>query len=271
MKKRLIAMLLAISAILSLIPGTVIAAGEDNVTITVVDQNGSNITDSGLSVKVTHVYGTYFTRTQNVTVNKSGNGVYVFNGADYDQSSTKYYTVTASLTVDGRTYTATQQISKNTNSVVLTLEDFVQGDKWVSFDVYYIADGHFPNSFYGAADAKYYGPAGDNTPLLSINVNVTELQKRDGVLYQENVGNAYHFVPETRSDSDDPEIAHKENLAYVAKFWEQVKLCMDDASREAFEATGLYDTYMAYCLKNQGSASRPDNHSDGILSVEPPV
>ena len=271
MKKRLIATLLAISTILSLIPGTVLAAGKDDVTITVVDDEGAAITDSALSVKVTHVYGTTFTRTQNVTVTNSGGGVFVFDGSKYDRSNTKYYTVTASLNVDGRTYTATQQISKNTTSVVLTLEDFVQGEKWVSFDVYYIADGHFPDSFYGAADAKYYGPAGDNTPLLSINVNVTELQKRDGVLYQENVGNAYHFVPEEQSDSDDPEIAHQENLAYVAKFWEQVKLCMDEASREAFEATGLYDTYMAYCLKNQGSASRPDNHCDGILSVEPPV
>ena len=271
MKKRLIATLLAISTILSLIPGTAIAAGKDDVTITVVDENGAAIADSALSVKVTHVYGSITNRTQNVTVTNSGGGVFVFDGSKYDRNNTKYYTVTASLKVDGRTYTATQQISKDTNSVVLTLEDFVQGDKWVSFDVYYIADGHFPESFYGAADAKYYGPAGDNTPLLSINVNVTELQKRDGVLYQENVGNAYHFVPEAQSENEDPDIAHQENLAYVAKFWEQVKLCMDEASKEAFEATGLYDTYMAYCLKNQGSASRPDNHCDGILSVEPPV
>jgi hypothetical protein len=240
MKKRLIATLLAISTILSLIPGTVLAAGKDDVTITVVDENGAAITDSALSVKVTHLYGYPFNRTENVTVTKSSAGVYVFDGSKYDQSSTKYYTITATLVKDGRTYSATQQINKYANSVVLTLEDFVQGDKWVSFDVYYIADGHFPDSFHGAADAKYYGPAGDNTPLLSINVNVTELQKRPGVLYQENVGNAYHFVPEAQSESEDSDIAHQENLAYVAKFWEQVKLCMDDASREAFEATGLY-------------------------------
>lgn len=271
MKKRLIAMLLAISAILSLIPGTVIAAGEDNVTITVVDESGKNITDSGLTVRVTHVYGPFANRTQNVAVTNSGNGVFVFNGSKYDRMDTQYYTISVSLTLDGETYSATQQISKNVNSTVVTLEGLTPVDKWVAFDVYYIADGHFPDSFYGAADASDYGPAGDNTPLLSINVNITELKKCEGVLYQQNVENAYHFVPAQKSDSDDPEIAHQENLAYVAKFWEQVKLCMDDASKEAFKATGLYDTYMPYCLKNQGSASSPDNHCDGILSVEPPV
>lgn len=266
MKRKLIATLLAISFILAIFPaGTAVAAGKDDVTITVVDENGNNITDSALSVKVTHVYGPASNRTQNVTVTKSGNGVFVFDGQKYDRNDTKYYTITASLKVDGRTYTATQQINKNTNSVVLTLSDFVQGDKWASFDVYYIADGHFPDSFYGGSDAKYYGPAGDNTPLLSINVNITALQKCDGVLYQENVGNTYHFVPEGRSDNYD------ENLAYATAFWTQVKLCMDEASVEAFEATGLYDTFVAYCLKNQGSASNPDNHCDGILSVKPPV
>lgn len=267
MKLKLIATLLTLSMILSMFPAvTVVAApGKDTVTITVVDEDGNSIADSGLSVKVTHVYGAIFNRTQNVTVTNSGGGVFTFNGKTYDRNDTKYYTVTASLKVDGRTYTATQQISKNTNSVLLTLKDFVQADKWARFDIYYIADGHFPDSFYGSADAKYYGPAGDNTPLLSINVNITELKKRDGVLYQENVENAYHFIPEAQSDD------YEENLAYATAFWEQVKDCMDEESIEAFEATGLYDTFVGYCLKNQGSAAYPDNHGDGILSVKPPV
>lgn len=265
MRKRLIAMLLAISTILSVIPGTAIAAGKDDVTITVVDENGAAIVDSALSVKVTHVYGSVFNRTQNVTVTNSGGGVFVFDGSKYDKNNTKYYTVTATLTADGRTYTATQQINKNANSVILTLDNFVQGDKWVSFDVYYIADGHFPDSFYGAADAGDYGPAGDNTPLLTINVNVTELQKRNGVLYQQNVENAYHFIPEVQSDDYDT------NLAAASDFWAQVWDCMDEASQKAFEATGLAGVYVGYCLKNQGSASRPDNHCDGVLTVEPPI
>ena len=271
MKKRLLALLLAFCMILAMIPGTAIAAGENDVTITVVDENGANVADSGLTVKVTHVYGKNANRTQNVTVTNSGNGVFVFDGGRYDRNDTQYYTITASLKVDGRTYTATQQINKNANSAVLTLEDFTQGDKWAVFDVYYVADGHFPDSFYGAADAADYGPARDNTPLLSINVNITELQKRDGVLYQQNVENAYHFVPDRKSGSNDPKIEAAENLEYATEFWTQVKDCMDEASVEAFKATGLYDTFIGYCLKNQGSASNPDNHCDGVLSVKPPV
>lgn len=265
MKRRLIATLLAFSMILAIIPGTAIAAGKDDVTITVVDENGKNITESGLSVKVTHVYGSVLNRTQNVTVTNSGGGVFVFDGSKYDKNNTKYYTVTATLTADGRTYTATQQINKDANSVILTLEDFVQGEKWVEFDVYYVADGHFPESFYGAADSKDYGPAGDNTPLLTINVNVTELQQRDGVLYQQNVENAYHFIPEVQADD------YETNLIAVSAFWDQVWDCMDEESQEAFKATGLAGVYKGYCLKNQGTASRPDNHCDGVLTVEPPV
>lgn len=272
MKRRLIAVILTIAMLLAVIPmGTVVAAGKDDVTITVVDKDGSNITDSGLSVKVTHAYGSYFNRTENVTVTNNGGGVFVFDGSRYDRSDTKYYTVTATLTADGRTYTATQQISKNANSVLLTLEDFVQGDKWVEFGIYYIADGHFPDSFYYWGDAADYGPAGDDTPLLNINVNITKLKECEGVVYQENVTNAYHFIPDGQSESTNPEIEYQENLAYATKFWEQVKLCMDEESVEAFEATGLYDTFIGYCLKNQGSASKPDNHCDGILSVTPPV
>lgn len=64
MKKRLFAAILAITLLLSVFPmGTAVAAGVDDVTITVLDKNGNNITESGLSVKVTHVYGTFFNRT----------------------------------------------------------------------------------------------------------------------------------------------------------------------------------------------------------------
>ena len=266
MKKRLIAALLAFGMLLTwLPPSVVLAAGQDDVTITVVDKDGHNVTESGLSVQVTHVYGSYFTRTETVTVSKSGDGVFVFDGSQYDQSSTKYYTVTASLTVDGRTYSATQQISKSANSVVLMLSDFVMTEKWATFDIYYVADGHFPNSYYGAANPADYGPAGNDTPLLSINVNITKLKTCEGVIYQENNGNAYHFIPAVQTDDYDT------NLYHARVFWNQVVECMDEESKEAFEATGLFKTYVAYCLKNQGSSAKPDNHCDGILSVDPPV
>ena len=116
MQKRFIAMLLAISLFATFLPGSVFAADAGDVTITVVDENGTNITDSALSVKVTHVYGPFANRTQNVTVTNSGNGVFKFNSSTYNRLDTQYYTISVTLTKDGETYSATQQISKNVNS-----------------------------------------------------------------------------------------------------------------------------------------------------------
>ena len=278
MKKRFLAVVLVISMLLSAIPfGTVMTGAAEtpsDVTITVLDSQGKPITDSSLAVTVTHVYGSYFTRSQNVTVTNYSGGVFGYDSSDYNRTNTKYYQIKTTLTENGRTYSDTVQVAKNVTSVVVTLEDFIQEDEWATFDIYYIADGHFPNNFYGHGDAADYGPAGDNTPLLSIKVNLTKLQSdeySDCVLYQQNVSNAYHFIPAQQSESEDATEKYEENLKYATKFWNAVKACMDKESIDAFEATGLYDTFIGYCLKNQGSVSNPDNHCDGILSVKPPV
>ena len=297
MKKRFLAILLVICMMITTVPmGTVVSTAEgtqSDVTITVLDKEGKNITDSylnsanaNLTVSVTHFYGTYFNSSQAVTVTNYGDGVYGYNSSQYNKTNTKYYQIRASLTVDGKTYSATSQVAKNATSVVVTLKDFVQENKWARFDVYYIADGHFPENFYGYGEPEDYGPAGDDTPLLSINVDITKLQSdkyADRVLYQQNIknddpntydkniGNAYHFIPAKISQNENEEERYKENIGYATEFWNAVKECMDEESVKAFEATGLYDTYIVYCLKNQGSAANPDNHADGILSVKPPV
>ena len=94
MRNKLIAVILVISILLSIVPfGTVmIEAAEtpSDVTITVLDSEGKIITDSDLSVSVTHVYGTYFTRSQKVTVTNYGDGVFGYDSSKYNQSSTKY-------------------------------------------------------------------------------------------------------------------------------------------------------------------------------------
>ena len=275
MKRKILAVILVISILLSIVPfGTIMidaAETPSDVTITVLDSEGKIITDSDLSVSVTHVYGTYFTRSQKVTVTNYGDGVFGYDSSNYNQSSTKYYQINTTLTKNGRTYSDSVQVAKNVTSVVVTLDDFIQEDEWARFDIYYIADGHFPNSFYGYGAPEDYGPAGDDTPLLSINVNITQLKNEkysDVVLYQENVSNAYHFVPAKTSDKEDEEQAYIENVGYANEFWSAVKKCMDQESLDAFDATGLFDKYIVYCLKNQGSASRPDNHGDGILVAD---
>ena len=177
MKKRIIAFLLTITLLLSVFnTGIVVSSAEvdTDVVITVLDSNGNNIDNSALSVSVTctyrrGVFGT--TRTENRTVTNFGGGVF---GYDYSsQSNIQYYTINATLKDGSRTYTASEQVAKNADSVVITLSDYVQEDTWETFDVYYIADGHFPESFYGYGEQEDYGPAGDDTPLLRINVNIT--------------------------------------------------------------------------------------------------
>ena len=286
MKKRIIAFLLTITLLLSVFnTGIVVSSAEvdTDVVITVLDSNGNNIDNSALSVSVTCTYrrGVFGTRTENRTVTNFGGGVF---GYDYSkQSNIQYYTINATLKDGSRTYTASEQVAKNADSVVITLSDYVQEDTWETFDVYYIADGHFPESFYGYGEQEDYGPSGDDKPLLRINVNITQLRSEkyaDAVLYQQNfintdpdtydknIGNAYHFIPAKTSDNNDPDEAYKENVLYANKFWKAVKDCMDGESIKAFEATGLFDHYVIYCLKNQGTASSPDNHADGILVSE---
>ena len=67
MKRKILAVILVISILLSIVPfGTIMidaAETPSDVTITVLDSEGKIITDSNLSVSVTHVYGTYFTRS----------------------------------------------------------------------------------------------------------------------------------------------------------------------------------------------------------------
>lgn len=286
MKKRIIAFLLTITLLLSVFnTGMVVFSADDtDVKITVLDANGNNIDNSALSVSVSCAYRRYSfgtIRTENRPVTNFGGGVF---GYDYSsQSNIQYYTVNVTLTDEGRTYTASEQVAKNADSVVITLSDYVKSDKWETFDIYYIADGRFPKSFYGHGAPEDYGPAGDDTPLLRINVNTTQLRSAeysDVVLYQQNfintdpdtydknIGNAYHFIPAKISDNADPDEAYKENVLYAKAFWDAVIECMDSESLEAFEATGLFDHYIVYCLKNQGTASRPDNHGDGILVSE---
>lgn len=274
MKKRWIAGLLALVMILTAIPLNIFAAPKDIVTITVLDDNGDPVEDATVTVIRTYRQGAGFTRRENVTVTNAGNGTYTYDTSKYTKGTTQIFSVTVEKKSGTNTYTESVQLAASARAAVVTLDGFIPPQQWETFDVYYIADGHFPNSFYGYGDAAHYGPAGNDTPLLTINVNTTELRSSkyaNVVLYQENVENAYHFIPAIKSDNADPVKEYEENLAYAKAFWAAVVECMDEQSIAAFEATGLFDTFAAYCLKNQGSAGNPDRHCDGILTVEPPV
>ncbi len=274
MMKKCMAILMTIVMVLTMIPSVpVLAAEKDIVTITVVDQNGNLLPNATVSVSRVYLTVAGFRRTQTVTVTTNGDGTFTYDTSKYYSGTTQYYTATASCE---NCPTVSQQIDPYTRAVLITLTSTAvpQPDEWVEFDVYYIATGITPASFTGAGEPANYGPSGNDVPLVTINVNITQLKSKeyaDCVTYEENHnGNSYHFIPAGDVD-DDQTLTEEQKREYIKPFWAAVLECMDEESKEAFEATGLMDSYMGYVLKNQGSIQNPDNHCDGILTVEPPV
>ncbi len=261
MKKRILSALLVLAMVFSMLPTTSFAAevsynpnSRYNTTITVTDQSGDRIPDA--TITVTRSNNTY-------TVYNAGNGQYKFTRPSNNQSHRYTVTVTAP---NHSTETLTVRGNANAASVSLTYE----GPEIVTVNIFYIADGSVPSSYAGAGDAADYGPSANNTPLVQINVNITMLreiaaQANSPVLYREGNAttgnNAWEFVP-PGSPNDANYMEH------IRAFWDAVISCTEDTSIEAFEATGLYDTFECYCLKKQNDGSI---HGDGVLSVKPPV
>jgi len=270
MFRKWIAALMTLVLMVSMIPtAAVSAAAADIVTITVVDESGNPI--EGATVTATRNYTrSNRVRNQTVSVSVAGNGIYTYDTSRYTTGTTNYYTVS----VEKSGYTAvTQQVDPATRAVLITLAEYVEPDNWVPFDIYYIATGITPDSFTGAGDPADYGPSGNDVPLVTVNVNISELKRAkyaDRVVYEENQnGNSYHFIPAGDVESDN--VTEEQKRELIKPFWEAVVECMDEESKEAFEATGLDGSFIGYVLKNQGSIQNPDNHCDGILTVEPPV
>ena len=261
--KRIVSMILVAVMVLSLMPIQAFAAtyqyvsgSSSNATITVQNEQGTRISDA--TVTVTRSGNTYM-------VGNIGNGQYQFTRNSFSVFTT--YTVTVS-----REGYATQTISLrgNTSNATVTLVSTAPVEEWAEFRVYYIADGNIPASYAGYGDAINYGPSADDTPLVLINVNLTKLreiaaEENSPVVYNEGSNtassNQYEFIPAgSRNDAD--------YMDKVSAFWQAVLTCTDEESITAFEETGLFDTYMAYCLKKQSGGSQ---HSDGVLAVDPPV
>jgi len=268
-KKRFFTFLLAMVMVFAALPMQVFSAAEDIVTITVIDQDDKLIPGASVSVVRTYRTGWWGTSTTEMDVTSKNDGTFTFDSSTKTgANSTTHYTATVSC--EGFA-TESHTLSPDANSVVVELTRDPEDDQWYEFKVYYIGSGRFPSSFSGAGDPKDYGPSGDDTPFVTINVNTTLLKLRtDCVLYETNQdGNSFHFVPVGIDSEDD--LTEEEKLACAKKFWEAVLECTDEESKSALKATGLSDSFVAYCLKNMGSASDPNCHADGVLEVKPPV
>ena len=134
--------------------------------------------------------------------------------------------------------------------------------------LYYKVDGKVPADRngevqYSGSTQGNYGPAGDNTPMLAVQIDVGELlnlskQSTSPVEYGTPFFSTteWYFRPISASDED------------VAAFWDAVKSCMTEASLEALEDTGMGESFVCYLLKRNIFDSNGYNvHMDGILKV----
>ena len=127
----------------------------------------------------------------------------------------------------------------------------------VTFKVYYII-GNEPKDLAKEGDAKNYGPAGNNTPLVHLKVDIDELLKTypDGLV----------------STGDDTwYITYKSCDENKSDWWKQVLECTTDESKKALEATGLSGLFEGYVLKDQSNDPDDQYHLDGTVQVQPPV
>lgn len=260
MKRRITSILLVVIMLFAALPIQAIAAtldynasSKNNATITVTDEDGNRISDATVTVTLD---------SDNYSVYNAGDGQYKFTR--YNTSRWIDYTITVSA--DGYETATTTMRGNSSNTTVSLVAKVVE---YADFYVYYIADGNVPdNGYSGGNEAIHYGPAANNTPLVTITVNIQKLREiakseNSPVVYIENSqsGNIYEFVP-VGSHTD------ANFMDNVRAFWSAVLTCVDEASIAAFKETGLFNEYQCYCLKKQGDQSQ---HADGILDVVPPV
>lgn len=251
--KQLISLLLTVVLLLGIVPVRTNAASGDTVRINVTNAAGSPVSDATVVVK--YRASSWFGVEYELAVTNAGNGQYTFVSKGYGR-----YTFEVSR--DGyEPYSNTNTYTNPGNVYNITLEGGMI-EEFVSFKIFYYLSSteekRFPDNYAGAGEQGDYGPSGDNTPLVTIDVDINKLKTMDGVSYVENDDGTYYFVPETQDQDMDA----------AQKFWDAVWECTSDESKKVFEATGLAKEFLGYCLKRQGDGSC---HGDGILHVQPPV
>jgi len=134
--------------------------------------------------------------------------------------------------------------------------------------LYYKVNGQVPadqnnDVQYNDTTQSNYGPSGDNTPMLAVEIDADKLyeisqEANSPVEFGDPTGRypEWYFRPVTAGDAD------------VHAFWEAVQECMTDDSKAALAATGMGDDFVCYLIKRNGYDSHGYYvHMDGILTV----
>ncbi len=257
LKKRILSLMLVLVMVLSMVPTTVFAA-TNPLTLTLRAEDGTMIAGATIQATARSALGG---SSRNLDVVETGNGRYTIYRDNYNSI---WYNITITATHPNYESGSTT-VRGSTSATTLTLERIVIVEQWQEFEMFYFLNGSetkpFPDNYAAAGNIGNYGPSGDNTPFVILNVNITALKTNfpGVVMYEENTaeGNRYQFTPVDSSD----------RMAASKAFWEAVLACADEESLAALEATGLKDWFIGYVAKFDGNAY----HIDGILEVTPPV
>lgn len=134
--------------------------------------------------------------------------------------------------------------------------------------LYYKVNGQVPADRnnkvqYNDTTQSNYGPSGDNTPMLAVEIDVDKLleiadQPNSPVEFADPSGRypEWYFRPVSADDAD------------VHAFWDAVQKCMTKESQDALAATGMGENFVCYLLKRNGYDTHGYYvHMDGILNV----
>ena len=255
--KRIPALVLVLATMISMLPLHVFAA-TNPLTLTLHSEDGSIIEGATITATARSSWGGSSYELDWV---EAGDGKYTVYRDNYNS---RWYTITIQVTHPNYE-SGSASVRGSTTATTITLTPIVVQEQWQEFEMFYFLNGSetdpFPANYAAAGDIGNYGPSGDNTPFVILNVNITALENNypGVVLYGENTaeGNSYQFTPVDSSD----------RMAASTAFWEAVIACADEESLAALEATGIADWFVGYVAKYDGNSY----HIDGILEVTPPV
>lgn len=295
--RKYVSIILTFVLMLSVLPIRAFAASNP-VTIRVVDENGVPIEGA----VITGTYKSWFGDAINISADdivEDGNGSYKVY---LNRNNNYFYTFTLTISAEG--YESEQLSfagsSTQDKEVVLTAKAGSEPDPtepeptetepdpteteptetepvdtnadWQEFKLYYYINGDeenpFPSSYAGYSAVGNFGPSGDDTPFVTVSVDINKLktQYADVAIYQDGEEassnyNSWQFVPGISAP----------NKSDAEAFWAAVLDCMSAESLEVFEATGIADYFVGYVLKNISYGSGNNLHCDGYLEVTPPV
>ena len=137
----------------------------------------------------------------------------------------------------------------------------VTEDKIISAKVYYRYNNEIPERINGNYDAGDFGPSGDDTPAVTVQVNLTKLMASTGMKpYTNEYGHIYYSV-------ENPGSTFVDGKEGAKALWLKIEEAMDESDTVALDNYFGDNNFIGYVLKKENVGW----HIDGILDQDPPV